>query len=883
MSYRTVNLRCEYLHNPLAIETPHPRLSWEGKTSRQGAAQSAYRILVDSDPNHLAKDHGRLWDTGRVASSKSFQIAYKGVPLQSHQQVFWKVMIWDENQKPGRWSTTAQWTAGIREDRDWSAQWIGHPLQARVDCPLLRREFHTYNTKPKRALVYVSALGLIRLTINGKAVSSDVFTPGWTDYHKRRYYHCYDVTRLLGAGTDHCLGAELAEGWYKGQLGWNGKTQHYGEHLAALVQLRIDYEDGRTQTVCSDQHWRATFGPTVQASLYHGETHDAQLSPEGWDRAGFDDSGWACATVIAAARQGIKNRPPVLLQPYPAEPVRRTQTLAPVDCWEVKPGKVIYDFGQNIAGRVRLSFKGAAGTVIRLRFGEMVNPDKTLYVENLRSAQATDTYVMRGGRRETWEPAFTFHGFRYAEISGAPEPPSLKHVVAVVLGSDTQRTGDFSCSNAMINQLYSNAVWTQRANFLEVPTDCPQRDERLGWSGDAQVFIRTAICNMDVAAFFTKWLRDVTDAQLKSGAFSNVAPDVLHDSGIAPGDAAWGDAGVICPWTLFQCYEDRRLLETMFPHMQAWVNYLEKTSRKLLRGPEITHCFGDWLSINADTPTGVIQTAYFAHAVDITARAAKVLGKTAQAKRLQKRFQEIRQAFNLAFVKKDGTVEGNTQTAYLVALKFGLLDANMVPKSAAKLVSDIRAKKTHLSTGFVGTSLLMSVLRDTGHCDVAYKLLEKTTFPSWGYSVVNGATTIWERWNGWIKNQGPGDVSMNSYSHYAYGAVVEWLFDSVAGIRHGYIGFQDFVLCPQPGGTLKHADATFHSPYGCIRSGWRKQGRKIYWNIVIPPNTRAHIHLPIKPSATALLNGQALPPSQAKGTKDEPRLILPAGSYEFIW
>lgn len=636
-----------------------------------------------------------------------------------------------------------------------------------------------------------------------------------------------------------------------------------------LGQIRLEYEDGDVEIIPTDDSWTSVLGPTAKSTFYDGESVDAQLEPKGWRRPGFDDSAWS----KAISRKIDRN---ILLEAYPAEPVRITEELKPVKYWRVAPGKVIYDFGQNFAGRVRLHVKGKAGNVIRMRFGEMVNLDDTLYIDNMRSAICTDTYVMKGAKREVWEPKFTFHGFRYVEVTGCPVPPGLDNVTGVVLGSDTPRVGHFECSNPMINQLYSNAVWTQRANFLDIPTDCPQRDERLGWTGDAQVFIRTAICNMDVAAFFTKWMNDLLDAQTEDGAFPNVAPDVLGGKG----GAAWGDAGVVCPWTLYQCYEDRDLLEKMYPAMKRWVKYLKKTSNNLLC--ESTQCFGDWLSIKANTPKEVIRTAHFAYATDITRKSAEVLGKKADAKKYAQLFADIKEVFNQAFVKKGGKIEGDTQTAYLMALKFGLLDGKRVRQAAAHLVADIKAKGNHISTGFVGTALIMSVLRDTGNLDVAYNLLENKTFPSWGYSVINGATTIWERWNGWTKENGPGDVNMNSYSHYAYGAVVEWMFDTIAGIDRGDCGFQEFKLSPQPGGSLKHATATYHSPYGTIRSAWRKDGEKTICDVTIPPNTRARVKLPVNDPARVKLDGKSLQEMDISPTADG-SFILPAGAYLLTW
>lgn len=862
-------MRCEYLVNPLAIDAKQPRLSWEMESAVPGASQSAYRVIAADSKAALKSNEGNLWDSGKVQSDQSIQVSYKGTTLASCQQVFWKVLIWDEQGSEGRWSQAAHFTMGFLDRSEWKGDWIGNYLGNTHISPLLRKEF-AIKGKVKRALFHATAAGLYHLTLDGKEIHDDLFAPGWTDFSKRRYYRCYDLTRHLQRGGKHCLGTELGDGWYREWYGgWGDKASRYGAQVTFLGQLRLEYEDGSIEVIPTDTSWTSVLGSTTQSSFYHGESVDAQLEPKGWNRVGFDAKGWSQA--VSRPRNNVD----IPLECYPAEPVRVTEELRPLKFWSVAPGKVIYDFGQNFAGRVRLHVKGKAGTVIRMRFGEMVNKDQTLYIDNMRSAICTDSYVMRGAKKEIWEPKFTFHGFRYVEITGCPVPPSLGNLTGVVIGSDTTRVGHFECSSKLVNQIYSNAVWTQRANFLEVPTDCPQRDERLGWTGDAQVFIRTAICNMDVAAFFTKWMNDLIDAQKEDGAFTNVAPDVLGGNG----GAAWGDAGVVCPWTLYQCYEDRVLLAKMYPHMKEWVAYLKKTSNKLLC--ESTQCFGDWLSINANTPKEVIRTAHFAYATDITRKAAEVLGKKADAVRYAKLLKDIKAVFNKAFVRRDGKIKGDTQTVYLMALKFGLLSEKRAAQAAKHLVADIRRKKNHISTGFVGTALIMSVLRDTGNLDVAYRLLENTTFPSWGYSVVNGATTIWERWNGWTKENGPGDVNMNSYSHYAYGAVVEWMFDTIAGIDHGTCGFQNFRLRPQPGGSLKHAAASYHSPYGTIRSAWRLSGKRMRYEITVPANTRATVVLPVKKLGAVKLGGKGLASKVA--LHSDGSFELPAGSYVLTW
>ncbi|MCJ8328752.1 MAG: family 78 glycoside hydrolase catalytic domain [Lentisphaeria bacterium] len=880
MLYKLTNLRCEYLTNPLAIETQQPRLSFEGLCTREGAAQSAYRIIVANSKELLKAGKGNLWDSGRIESNQSLHIKYEGRKLKSFQQVFWKSIVWDESGHLGSWSKAASWTMGILKENEWKAHWISNYLDMSNTSPLFRKEFKA-TKKVRRALLHVTALGLYDIKINGRDVTDDLFAPGWTDYSKRRYYRAYDVTTLLKKDSN-CIAAELGEGWYKGVMGWDkNHWQGYGNQIKLLAQLRIEFEDNSVETIATDKTWKSLFGHTVQSGFYCGETVDAQLEPKGWQKVGFDDSSWAPAGDHGASHSVPADQPAVPLESYPAEPVRRTEEIKPLKMWSISPGKVIYDFGQNFSGWVRLQFKGKAGAVIRMRFGEMVNDDKTLYVENLRNALSTDTYVMKGANHEVWEPKFTFHGFRYVEVSGCPVAPNVNNVMGIVIGSDTTPVGEFECSNPMINKLYSNAVWTQRANFIEVPTDCPQRDERLGWTGDAQVFIRTAICNMDVAGFFTKWMNDLMDAQGSDGAFPNVAPNILVNSGLKNGDAAWGDAGVVCPWVLYQCYEDKELLAKMYPHMKAWIGYLKKTSKDFLRGPQYIppHSqFGDWLSMNAVTPFELVQTAHYAYATDITRKAAEVLGITKDVKHYGGLCNDIKKAFNKAYVKKNGIILGDTQTGYLMALKFDLLNDKQSELAVKHLVANIKKKKNHISTGFIGTAIIMSVLRDKGHLELAYRLLENKSFPSWGYSIVNGATSIWERWNGWTKEDGPGNVHMNSYSHYAYGAVVEWMFDTIGGIDHKGCGFQHITLRPQPGGSLKYSRAQFHSPYGLIKSSWVKRKSHFSYDITIPPNTRATVVLPVKNLDRVKLNGRKIL-AQESITIDTEGIHLGAGTY----
>ncbi|MBN2308622.1 MAG: family 78 glycoside hydrolase catalytic domain [Candidatus Hydrogenedentes bacterium] len=714
-------------------------------------------------------------------------------------------------------------------------------------CPYLRKPFTA--AKPvRRATAYASALGLYELRLNGVKVGRDMFTPGWTDYATRVLYQTYDVTELIERG-ENALGAVLGHGWYSGYLGWEPNRGHYGQHPRLLVQLEIEYADGSADVVVSDTSWRASHGPIIGGDLYMGEQHDARRERPGWDRPGYDASAWRPAAAAAPTD--------ALLQAYPGVPVRAVMELAPQSVSEPVPGTFVFDMGQNMVGWARLRVTGAPGDKVQLRFAEMLNPDGTVYVENLRGARCIDEHWLRGGAEEVCEPRFTFHGFRYVELTGYPGRPGPDAVTGIVAHSDTPPAGSFECSHPLINQLQCNIVWGQRGNFLEVPTDCPQRDERLGWMGDAQVFARTASFNMDTAAFFTKWMQDVVDGQSDSGGFPNVAPRAVVENDAA---AAWGDAGIIVPWTIYQCYGDTRMLERYYGPMQGWIEHLRARYPGLLWTTPVPGVgeYGDWLSNDADTPKDVVVAAYFAYSTDLLARIAQVLGRWDDARRYARLFEEIKTAFVREYVDDDGRIQGATQTCYVLALRFNLLPEELRAAAAAHLVEDIRARDGHLSTGFLGGAYLMPVLSDAGHTDVAYGLVQNESFPSWGYSIRHGATTIWERWDGWTEQKGFQDPGMNSFNHYAYGAVGEWLYRYVAGIDldPAAPAYERIVIRPRPGGGLTHARAEYESIRGRIFSSWQIQNGRFCLDVTIPANTVAAVHLPASPPEAVTESGK---------------------------
>jgi alpha-L-rhamnosidase len=883
------HLRCEYLVNPLGIDEREPRLSWVIESDRRGARQTGYRIIVASTSEKLAAGNGDFWDSGRVRSNQTTHITYAGRLLNSRDVCHWCVEVWDEAGHSAK-SDPALWTMGLLEKSDWSAKWIAadpeiikrdkeaiSPTLTEPGTPaMFRREFEVPGSI-KRATLYASARGLFELRANGRRVGEDIFAPEWTDYNKRIHYRTYDVTGLLTVGRN-TLGAMLGDGWWSGYVGWQETRARYGSlENSLLVQLEVELADGKRLMLVTDGSWTCNTGPILSSDFMMGETYDARREFPGWDMANFDD-GKARHSVHAAAASGVAAlpwlpareiaAPTVRLVAQRSEPVQVVEKLTPLSLNEIKPGVFIYDLGQNIAGWVCLKVKAPAGTRVIIRHGERLSPDGTLYTENLRRARATDVYVCKGGGEEIYEPHFTFHGFQYVELTGLPYKPGKDAVAGCVVRSATPDAGRFECSNPDVNRLWLNGLWSQKDNFLSVPTDCPQRDERLGWMGDAQVFLRTATYNMDVAAFFTKWMIDVEDAQTQEGIFPDTAPRLREGEnftglGNLGGSAGWADAGIIIPYTIWRVYGDRRILERHYPAMVKWADWVAAHNPDGLRVHQLANNYGDWLCIPSDTSFGthspmknLLATAYWADDCTKLARIAHELGRDDDAKRFQNMFEHVRAAFQKEWLELDGRITTDTQTGYLLALAFDLLPENLCTAAVNHLVESIRALDWHLSTGFIGISHLNPQLTLAGRADVAYRLLLRKDYPSWLYPVKHGATTIWERWNGWTEQEGFFNPHMNSFNHYSLGSVGEWLFRHVAGIEldPAVPGFQKFVLRPFIGDGLDFARASYRTMHGEIASEWRRDGKQLSWSIRIPANTSARVHVPSK-TGTAVTEG----------------------------
>lgn len=865
---RAERLRCEYLVNPLGIAETAPRLSWQvtARNSKiRGAGQSAYRVLVASSAALLANDQGDLWDSGRVQAGASAQVAYQGEPLGARAFCHWKVMLWDQEEAAGAWSEPAHWSVGLLDHTDWTGQWIAmadnHEFETRENVTYLVQDPQrsTLRMRPakyfrsefaarpgiRRALLYGTARGIYEVEINGRRVGDQILAPGWTDYDTRLYYQTYDVTETLRTGAPNAIGATLADGWYAGYIGYallvrlhanpSGRG-FYGDTPSLFLQLEIEYEDGSREVVTTDGDWKTSLGPVTETDILMGESYDARRELGAWTEPGFDDHTWE-PVVTPLPYTGA-------LQPHPGVPVRIVEELKATRILEPEPGVYIFDLGQNFSGIPRIRVTGPAGSKVRIRTGEMVRPDETLMTANLRCARSTDTYTCKGdGPPETWAPQFVYHGFQYVELTGLQSRPDLDAVTGLVMHSDTPLTSGFECSDDMLNQLFRNIVWTQRANFLEIPTDCPQRDERLGWTGDAQAYVKAAAYNADIAAFYKKWLVDLRDAQWDYGAYPAFAPRPYVRPHFGHG-TAWMDAGVICPWTIWRTYGDVRVLEDMWQSMEIFMHF------RMMRDPDKKgqdegQAWGDWLNLNQPTPIEYIDLCYYGYTCGLMADMAEALGKTARAKHYRTLKNQIRKSFAELYLEPDGRLKVHTQTAYALAIFMDLLPPDRRADAGNQLAGLIRENEGRMATGFLGTRPLLPALSATGHHDLAGSLIQSRAYPSWGYEVVNGATTIWERWNSYIKGEGAANESMNSFSHYAFGAVGEWMFQNLVGIDLSKPGWESFVIEPRPTGDLTWVRAHYDSPRGRIEVAWKRSNVGPFLvEVTIPPSVVAEVRLP---------------------------------------
>jgi alpha-L-rhamnosidase len=878
------NLLTENLSNPIAITVLQPRFSWQLESGKRNLMQTAYEIMVSDKPLTGDVIHF-VWNSGKVNSDSSVHVLYKGLSLKSGVKYFWKVRVWNNYNETSAWSEPATFQTALLNTSDWKAKWIepGYAEDSLMrPSPLFRKEFSS-NKKIVNAVAHITCHGLYEANINGKRIGDAYLTPGWTSYHNRLQYQTYNVTDLIKNGNN-AIGVMLGNGWYRGIIGFNDNINVYGKDIALLFQLDITYNDGSKQTVISDDSWKTSTGEIRYTEIYNGETIDATKEKTGWQFAGYNDKDWSNAKPA--------NFDLNYLITTVNEPVKKHETFKPVHIFTTPKGEQVIDFGQNLVGWVSVKLKGKAGDTVKILHAEVLDKDGNFYTANLRAARAEDVYVLKDDNEETFEPHFTWHGFRYIKVEGLHGDLNPENFTAVALYSDMPPTGNFTSSNALINQLQHNIQWGQKGNFLDVPTDCPQRDERLGWTGDAQVFSRTATFNMNVNNFFAKWLKDVAADQFKDGSVPFVIPNVLGEG--AGGSTGWADVSTIIPWNMYLAYGDKNILEDQYASMKKWVDYMTGKSENNLW--QTGFHFGDWLFYHPEddndgraavTDKYLIAQCFYARSTQLLINAARVLNKNDDVNFYTDLLQKIKAAFVKEYMTPNGRLVSGTQTAYVLALNFDMLPENLRTQAAQRLVDNIEDYNNHLTTGFLGTPYLCHVLTRFGYDSVAYKLLLQDTYPSWLYPVKMGATTIWERWDGIKPDTSFENVGMNSFNHYAYGAIGDWMYREMVGIDtyEDGVGYKHIKIQPHIGGGFSNASASLKTYYGIISNSWKIDNDKFIMDVEIPGNTKSTVFIPAKDVSQITEGNKALPQIsdiKISGTENGyVQLELGSGTYHF--
>jgi len=885
----------EGFKNPLGFYNSTPTFSWQLPVAKKVLAQYAYQIRVASSKTLLTTVPD-FWDTGKIVSSQSNWVKYAGKKLGSRQKVYWQIRYWSQDKKASNWSAINTIELGLLHNKDWQAKWTG--LDTAKDSikgvrnflmhrpQYLRKQFNL-KSNIASARLYVTAKGIFDVYINGKDISNDVLSPGWTPYDKRIETLTYDVTNFL-IPSKNTIGVQLASGWHSGRIS-RGKALY--ENFASpkvLCQLEIKFKDGSTQTVLSDQSWKGTTnGPIRLAGLYDGVTYNANLEMPNWSTNNFNDASWVNTETTNLVST-------VKLEPKRHNTVKETAVLDDVEIVSATKKAVIFNLKQNMLGVPQVHVPMKKGDTLKIRFSEMLLDDGTFYTKNYRSAKSTDYYIASKDGYINWKPKFTFHGFQFVELSGFDSAvlPKNDWVKGIVQHTNFDKNGTFVSSHKKLNKLQSNITWGLRDNFLDIPTDCPQRDERLGWTGDAQVITPTVMFNYNTHSFLAAWLQSMRETQLehKDGLIPFIIPDVLQRNKASSG---WGDVCVIMPWDLYNATGDVTVLEENYDMMKKWIAYHQTQAKQNI---STMFSFADWLQPypqktgkagkRGDTPNRLINTAYFAYSSHLVSQVAGVLGAIEDQKKYKKLYLDISTSFEKEFFNTDGSVKKNkgTQTGYLLSIYFKLLKPETQQKAEQWLLKEIKKADNHLRTGFLGTPILNKVLDNMGEIDLAYSLLFKETYPSWFYSINQGATTTWERWNSFSKKSGYNKGSMNSLNHYAYGAIGQWLYERIAGISMLKPGYKKIKIAPQLNSRLTHASGSVKTPYGLVSSSWKVKNKLFYLEVVIPPNTTAQVTLPIYNKDKIVVNGKRFKTCSKtkfiKKTKTTFTVLLQPGRYK---
>ncbi len=849
--YPPENLRCEYLKNPIGMDEEKPRFSWMLKHRERGQIQTAYQVVVSSSPSAEDAD---VWDSHKVLSDRSLHVAFNGNPLESDHTYFWKVRYWDNHDVPSPYSQVTRFDTGLYNPDDWKGEWIGGKNQ-------LRKEFFI-SGDVKRSRVHVCGLGYYELRLNGQKVGNNVLDPGYTTYEKRILYSTYNITQLLRKG-ENALGVIIGKGWNPVRL--------------LILQLNIELEGGEKISVFTDSSWLQTDGPIVQDSIYNGEVYDARLETPGWDSPGFDDRTWT------AVETGIVPKGKLRAQMIP--PIQVMDTIVPLEMTNPKKGVYVFDMGQNFSGWVKLRVSGPRGTEVHLRYAELLYPNGMINQENLRSARAEDIYILKGEGEETYAPRFTYHGFRFLELTGFPGVPTLETVRGNVVHSAVNQIGNFSCSKPILNKLQRLIVWSQKTNLHSIPTDCNQRDERMGWLADAHLTAEEAMMNFEMGAFYTKFIRDIQDIQDKKGSLTDTVP---HIWGHRPADPAWGAAYPLLCWYMFRYYGDEDLLRDQYEGLKNYVEFLRSKAKNDLLDYSY---YGDWVAIE-NTPGNFVSSFYYYYDAVILMKMAKILGYDAEIKTYADLAEKIKKAFHKKYYDAETKNYANgTQTSNILPLYLDIVPDDEIGPVFGNLRNSILYKNnTHLTTGIIGTKYLMEVLTKFNSSDLAYELAAQTSYPSWGYMIANGATTLWELWQ--LKT-GP---SMNSHNHPMFGSVGAWLYHALAGInqQEDSAGFAKILIQPQMVRDLRYVSGTIHTPRGTISSIWTKSDRNIILEVSIPVNAQAEIRLPkfgwedikLKENGKQIYDGQKFLTgiegiSMVKETKEYIIIEIGSGRYLF--
>lgn len=839
-------LRCEYLENPIGIDATQPRLSWNMESDERGQLQSAYQVLVASDESLLAEGKADLWDSGRVDSDQSLNVVYGGKPLQSNQRCYWTVRIWDKNGHVTCYGKSAVWQMGLLAPEDWHGKWIAGSTDINSKfAPFLRRGFEI-NQPIKRATVYVCGLGYYELHLNGKRVGDHLLDPGYTRYDKRDLYVGYDVTENLWKGAN-VIGAILGNGWYNVQTRavWEFDKAPWRAAPKLLLELRIELADGTTQVIATDEQWHTSNGgPITFNSIYGGENYDARAEFKGWDTTDLNYSAWPPALIVDAPKGKL------VAQTMPA--IKATEVFEPKSITEPKPGVYVIDFGQNMAGFVQLSVSGPAGTTVKMKYGERLETNGLLdqsiiafHVHRMDASQQfqSDSYTLKGKGTETWHSQFSYYGFQYVEVTGFPGKPTAKNFRAYFIHSAVPSVGTFQCSNELFNKIWRNGRYSYLSNLQGIPTDCPHR-EKNGWTGDAHLACEQGLFNYDSLPVYEKWLNDLNDEQQPSGELPGIVP--TSGWGYKWGNGpAWDSALVLIPYYLYEYNGDTRVLADHYDAMKRYVDYLTSRTKDHI----INFGLPDWAPVDTKTPTDITSTAYYYRDAQVVALAAQILGKEIDAQKYSGLAATIKTAFNNKFYKPETGEYGNgSQTSLSCALYQGLCEPANREHVISNLVANVHHHNDHIDTGILGAKYLLTALSDNGQAQLAAKVANQKTQPSWGWWITQGATTLWEQWNG-----------NDSRNHIMYGDILAWFYKTVAGINPDpqSPGFKHFIIKPERIG--QSAKGTYNSVYGLIVSDWYYlKNNRFCLNVTVPPNTTATICLPTKDAQQIEEDGQRL-------------------------